>query len=65
MAARKRCKSDGCETDVESAGLEASGYCFTCAEEIACLLAGEGLSAELVAKVAYGARSWENKGEQR
>ena len=34
----KGCKSKGCQTP-EGGGLEASGYCFTHAEELAYLLA--------------------------
>ena len=34
----KGCKTKGCQTP-EGAGLEASGYCFTHAEELAYLLA--------------------------
>ncbi len=39
----KRCKNGKyCDTPKEDLVLEASGYCFTCAEELACLLADEG-----------------------
>lgn len=37
------CKNEYCDTDAIDVMLEASGYCFTCAEELACLLAEEGL----------------------
>lgn len=35
----KTCKNVDCPVDDGDAGLEESGYCFTCAEELACLLA--------------------------
>lgn len=40
-----KCKNEFCgEYDPEFHGeLEDSGYCFNCAEELACLLAEEGL----------------------
>jgi hypothetical protein len=37
-----KCKSSECQTD-PAEGLEASGLCFPCAEETACLLAAEGM----------------------
>lgn len=33
------CKSEYCDTTDRDAPLEESGYCFACAEELACLLA--------------------------
>lgn len=33
------CKNDDCIRTDEDTPLEASGYCFECAEELACLLA--------------------------
>lgn len=38
-AKRGRCKAEGCSR----VGIEASGYCFECAEELACLLEAEGM----------------------
>ncbi len=38
-----KCKNEYCDTPAGDTLLEASGYCFACAEELACLLAGEGL----------------------
>ena len=37
-----KCKSPDCPI-AEDQVLEESGYCFTCAEELACLLHDEGL----------------------
>ncbi len=37
------CKGAPCAMTDEFAPLEASGYCFRCAEEVACLLADEGV----------------------
>ncbi len=40
-----KCKNPDCTTSrdtIECSGLEASGYCFACAEEMACLLAEVG-----------------------
>lgn len=40
---KNQCANPSCDTPREDLVLEASGYCFTCAEELACLLADEGL----------------------
>lgn len=37
------CKSEHCTNCGNEETIEASGYCFDCAEELACLLAAEGL----------------------
>ena len=41
-----KCKSEHCATESS----EASGYCFSCAEEFACLLHAEGLNAMIAWK---------------
>ncbi len=47
----KACKNEFCAIpDDWDAMLEASGYCFTCAEELACLLAEEGLDPSIAWK---------------
>jgi hypothetical protein len=58
----KRCKSEHCETPPE-AGLEASGYCFECAEELACLLAAEGLDGSAAYRAPREIEAAEEKEE--
>ncbi len=43
MTQARVCKAEHCDTTSETSSLECSGYCFHCAEEMACLLAAEGL----------------------
>jgi len=43
MTKSVRCKEIDCSTEPRELTLECSGYCFGCAEEIACMLAGEGI----------------------
>ncbi len=46
----KKCKSKGCKAKAT----EASGYCFNCAEEFACLLADADFSSKEIQKIAWG-----------
>lgn len=50
---RRKCKNQDCEsweggrrldTPAEEVCLEQSGYCFGCAEDLACMLADEGMN---------------------
>lgn len=42
----KNCKNDDCGRTSADMALEDSGYCFACAEEMACLLADAGFDTE-------------------
>ncbi len=44
------CQSKGCKAEAT----EASGYCFACAEEFACLLADAGFSQPEISRAAWG-----------
>jgi arylamine N-acetyltransferase len=50
-----KCKGkNNCNTPKEELTLEASGYCFSCAEEFACMLAEADFSKEEIARIAWG-----------
>ncbi len=46
----KKCQSEHCKNEAT----EASGYCFDCAEEFACLLAGAEFSQPEISRIAWG-----------
>ena len=46
----KNCQSKDCKTEAT----EASGYCFSCAEEFAYLLAGAEFSQAEISRLAWG-----------